>query len=602
MKKKLLLSAALIFTFYFSKAQWQVINSGLTSTEVKSFIVNGSTMYAGTFGGGIFKSTNNGANWSSTNNGLSPKDITAFIVNGSKLFAGNDSAGVFVSSDNGATWASASSGLNNNKINCFAANGSYLFAGSSGGGVFRSSDNGNNWSNAGDVGLTDTLVNALFVNGGNLFAGTQGHGVFLSTDNGANWTAVSNGLTNKFISSFVKIGSNLFAGTQFGGVFLSTDNGSNWNSVNNGLTNLNVSSLALSNNNLFAGTTGHGVFLSTDDGANWNAINMGLTNMFVNTLYADGGNLYAGTESPGLFVASICALKNGSTPPICMVTVDSLSQHNIITWEKTTPSGVDSFIVYREITTNDYRRIAALPNSALSEFVDTVKTKYFPFSGDPNAGSYRYKIQIRDTCGNYSPMSPYHNTIFINRTGGTFSWNQYAIEGETTPIPELSSYMLLRDDSSTGNWKVILGVASTQTTMSDPDFAKYPNGNWRIETSWSLSCHATAKEEQSFSVSRSNQLSAVNTGIAKEGAAKGRVTTYPNPFSQETTVSLELKTNSNVELLLYNSLGKLVSTIENKHLPIGNYIYKIQENTKGVYFLRTQIDGVSSTQRLIQVE
>ena len=40
--------------------------------------------------------------------------------------------------------------------------------------------------------------------------------------------------------------------------------------------------------------------------------------------------------------------------PICFVTVDSLSQHNVITWDKTIFSTADSFFVYRETGTNTY--------------------------------------------------------------------------------------------------------------------------------------------------------------------------------------------------------------------------------------------------------
>jgi len=42
-------------------------------------------------------------------------------------------------------------------------------------------------------------------------------------------------------------------------------------------------------------------------------------------------------------------------PSICMVTVDSISQHNVIIWDKTSFAPLDSFIVYREIGTNNYK-------------------------------------------------------------------------------------------------------------------------------------------------------------------------------------------------------------------------------------------------------
>src|ERR1051326_278287 len=131
------------------------------------------------------------------------------------------------------------------------------------------------------------------------------------------------------------------------------------------------------------------------------------------------------TTSPFLPLASI------PQPFICMVTVDSLSQYNVIMWDKTSYNYTDTFIVCREITTNNYLRIGTVPYDSLSEFIDTVRTKYFPNTGDPNAGTYRYKIKVNDSCGTDSTgstFSPYHNTIFMTNNNGNFSWQFYTIE------------------------------------------------------------------------------------------------------------------------------------------------------------------------------
>ncbi|MBC7863889.1 MAG: hypothetical protein IAF38_13015, partial [Bacteroidia bacterium] len=92
---------------------------------------------------------------------------------------------------------------------------------------------------------------------------------------------------------------------------------------------------------------------------------------------------------------------------ICLVTVDSNSQHNIIMWDKTPFTDVDSFIIYREIATNNYQPIGAVHFDSLSQFVDTTETLYFPNTGNPNAGTYRYKIKAHTTCGGYTAISPY---------------------------------------------------------------------------------------------------------------------------------------------------------------------------------------------------
>ncbi|HXU28271.1 MAG TPA: PKD domain-containing protein, partial [Bacteroidia bacterium] len=97
------------------------------------------------------------------------------------------------------------------------------------------------------------------------------------------------------------------------------------------------------------------------------------------------------------------------TPDICMVTTDSLSIYNVVYWDKTVYANVDSFIIYREVQTapSTYKRIGAQLYDSLSQFIDTTR-HVGPANGDPNAGSYRYKLQTVDTCGNYSALSPYH--------------------------------------------------------------------------------------------------------------------------------------------------------------------------------------------------
>jgi len=155
------------------------------------------------------------AQWIQTN-GPYEGDVRCFAVSGSNLFAGTFGDGVFLSTNNGTSWTAVNTGLTDTLVLSLAVSGSNLFAGT-GGGVFLSTNNGTSWT-AVNTGLTNTSVHSLAVNGTNLFAGTAG-GVFLSTNNGTSWTAVNTGLTRTFVLSLAVSGSNLFAGTDGGGVW-----------------------------------------------------------------------------------------------------------------------------------------------------------------------------------------------------------------------------------------------------------------------------------------------------------------------------------------------------------------------------------------------
>ena len=61
---------------------WQAINNGLTNGFIQtvSLTPDGGTLYAGTYGSGIFRSQDGGANWTAVNNGFPAATIGGFIV------------------------------------------------------------------------------------------------------------------------------------------------------------------------------------------------------------------------------------------------------------------------------------------------------------------------------------------------------------------------------------------------------------------------------------------------------------------------------------------------------------------------------------------
>jgi len=237
-------------------AQW-VQTNGPYGGYVTALAVSGTNIFAGTLGGGLFLSTDNGASWAAVDFGVTNTQVNALAVSGGNIFVGT-LVGVFLSANNGASWTAVNNGLTNTQVSVLAVSGGNIFAGTWGGGIFLSTNNGASWT-AINNGLPSAYLYALAVGGGNIFAGTWGGGVFLSTNNGASWTAVDSGLTNTDVLSLAVSGSNIFAGT-VGGVFLSTNNGTSWAAVNNGLTNTDVLSLAVNDSSIFAGTYGSGVW------------------------------------------------------------------------------------------------------------------------------------------------------------------------------------------------------------------------------------------------------------------------------------------------------------------------------------------------------
>jgi photosystem II stability/assembly factor-like uncharacterized protein len=305
MKKRSLLLIFILGIIFNVSAQWQQTN-GPYGGDVYSLATNGTNIFAGTIGGKVFTSSNNGNSWTEVKKIPTQWAISSLACSGTNIFAGSEGDGVFLSTNNGNSWIPVNNGLTSISTNTFvmslAFSGANIFAGTYPKGVFLSTNNGSSWT-AMNSGLTDLNINSLVINGSNIYVGTFNSGVFLSTNNGSSWTAVNDGLTNLNITSLAISGAIIYAGTK-NGVFLSTNNGSSWISVNNGLTNLSILSIAASGANIFAGTLGNGVFLSTNNGSSWTAVNNGLTNPYDRSFMIIGNNVYVGTYGGGVFLST----------------------------------------------------------------------------------------------------------------------------------------------------------------------------------------------------------------------------------------------------------------------------------------------------------
>lgn len=289
-----------------------------------------------------------------------------------------------------------------------------------------------------------------------------------------------------------------------------------------------------------------------------------------------------------------------TAPDICMVGTDSLFMNNIIFWDKTVTSKVDSFIVYREVSTGVYKRIGAQPYGALSRFIDTTRS-IGPANGDPNISSYRYKLQLRDSCGNYSVLSPYHNTFYFNAipNTGNFIWSSYTVESlSLTPV---STCNLLRDNLGTNTWTVVGSCAGTQTNISDPAFASFPNALWRID-GLGFNCNPTYKTMQQINKSKSNvknnfNASGTPTEIKNEDL-KLSFALVPNPAQSEINIYFDNNINSFTKIDVIDVIGKSIISSE---ISVGKVVtIPLSNMSSGIYFIKVQQGTHIVTKKIIK--
>ncbi|MBA2612914.1 MAG: SBBP repeat-containing protein [Bacteroidetes bacterium] len=308
-----------------------------------------------------------------------------------------------------------------------------------------------------------------------------------------------------------------------------------------------------------------------------NTINAQPSANTVYTINATGAN---GCNNSATFAVNLVFPQ---TPQICMVTVDTLGINNEIFWEKTLYNNVDSFIVYREVSTNLYKRIASISVNAYSGFTDTTRS-IGPANGDPNSTSYKYKLQIRDTCGNYSALSLWHQTIFIqDQQNGNFNWNSYAIESSGTPV---TVYDLFRINLANNSYSLV--TSTTAGLATDPQYSLWQTtAKWRVQAN-GFNCNPTPRFSSVLNQkvkTKSNIKNDRLVGIKNYEILNTSISTYPSPAKDVVYIDSRVLANIDFTIELQNPLGQIVYT--KKYTSSSNEKYQIDMNafTNGVYFV-----------------
>jgi len=274
---------------------WVLTTLPFNGTVQDILTVGESTVFVGTWGGGLFRSADSGKTWSRI-----AADITDDVLclagtsDGAFLFGMEN--GMFRSEDGGDTWINVLQSSGGIPEDIFATPAGEVVAGVFYGGIYYSSDNGISWIRL-STKLDDRLLCVVISKLGYFFAGTNS-GMLRSTDHGASWDSVDGLSGVRYLA--VNPNGILFASTA-SGVHRSTDEGITW-TIGDGLGPSPVSLVTGNDGTLFAGTSGQGVFMSIDEGTTWIPLQGGLDETSVRSIaVTHEGYVYVGTWLAGLF-------------------------------------------------------------------------------------------------------------------------------------------------------------------------------------------------------------------------------------------------------------------------------------------------------------
>ena len=320
---------------------------------IRALAVFGATVYAGTYGSGVFRSDDSGDSWTTVNEGLTDQKVCALLaVNEDIVFAGTAEGGIFRTMDGGDSWVKGNTGLTNTMVDELAVVGNTIYAGMREELVYTI-DGGESWQPvqissmpieylfstlsvsegelyAGAIrfapldqgGVIDgvfrldeergkldvvisnnalTGIQCLEIVGTTFYIGTGKDGVFQWEKDSDPWTT-NLGLKGPFITALLVNGENIYAGTNQGKIYRSENAGKSWKLVNStDMAGSSISGLRWVGSTLYASAWGNGVIRSVNGGDSWTPINDGLDDRTVLTMAAVGTELYVGTHSKGVF-------------------------------------------------------------------------------------------------------------------------------------------------------------------------------------------------------------------------------------------------------------------------------------------------------------
>jgi len=79
---------------------------------------------------------------------------------------------------------------------------------------------------------------------------------------------------------------------------------------------------------------------------------------------------------------------------------------------------------------------------------------------------------------------------------------------------------------------------------------------------------------------------------------------YPNPFNQQTTIRYSISEQKNVQLEIFDALGRKVATLVDGSRTEGIYkeTFDGQNYASGVYFYRIILDGEVTTKKMTLIK
>jgi len=566
--------------------------------------------------GFIYKTVNKGISWSQISN-LNNFACKTYFLNNTTGFVCGD-LGISKTNDGGNTWQNKFSfsgfgGKLNSitflNINTGIAVGLRYGYQSNYQIILKTTNSGENWTEIAGYGngnlydIKKSSTNELFACGSNL--------LLRSTDMGFNWTNIQL-IENAIYKSIDFKGLNGITIGSNGNMLNTSNNGVNWiNNFSSNRIGYGVNSIKFYNKLIGYAVTGNRVLKTTNGGNNWTIIIMNTNKNLYTLSVTDESIIYvAGGESssPG------SVLFKSTDGGLIWNTQNSQSLYGIRSM-----SFVNSFTGYCLSTGS----VSKTTNGGINWVNISENYGFSIFFVDPNIGyiiafTGGYKTTNGGNNWNSIPVAG-EDIYFLNAETGFAAGYGMRISKTTNG----GSSWTIQTQSSEG-WRFYgIHFYNSQFGYAVGDYgaiARTTNGgnNWTYQSSLTNfqlksvfmtdtnECYAAGLNNTILKTTTGGNIIGIQTINTKMLSKYNLSQNYPNPFNPQTKIKFDIPSNvknqtSNVILVIYDQLGREVTTLVNEELKPGTYEadWDGSNFSSGVYFYKIISNEFTETRKMV---
>lgn len=594
--------------------------------------------------GGIYKSTDQGETWTNT----LPTNERIFSITVSPnnwIWAGTYDGKVVYSSDHGNTWEKDS--LTNNIIWSVATNDSnHIFAGSMNGRIYRSTNLGLTW----ELVCTTTLgVWEIVIDDSDHIYASCWTKRLISTDNGNSWTTISGPqVQHMYLNKY----HHFYSGVEGR---RSLDNCLTWTYIG---PNSSVYSYAFVDSLVFAGTS-NGIFLYDPSyepyiGNNYFPLSVGNKWQFHNAC------MFSGLEENTIYyVEKDTIIENKRYYLVQGEINDWLRYDNdedklFVRWNDSDYVNMDytlnegSTFSQTAFNTHQQRNVTINAPTYINIFDSSYHSKGYWYSENYSGGSYYHSEGIGETWINLSANGT-ENSInsCVSKTIRAILYDSAGVKYYSDHVkPVINFQPVLVTNKFVMNWDFTVNHEYSYFENNSNEnfvdsvimYSYYSNEdsiltnipilavNMPNSINYSISYlldSTLMKNDYSFYY----KIYAVDKGIVPEHSTKPDsgyyelvydpnvsvetienkimdyelLQNYPNPFNSITIIDYSIREEGNVELIVYDVLGKVVQKLVDERKTAGNYSAQFDASnlSSGIYFYSLRVNGFVNTKKML---